>query len=320
MQPFEQLEVEFARWAKVQNAVACNSGTSALHLALEALELPRGSEVIVPEFTMVACARAVVLADLKPVFVDCGQDLLISVGKLFEAVNNRTSAIMAVHIYGRGCNMNAIHEIAGHSVRVIEDCAEAHGVRPHVDTDASCWSFYQNKIVAGEEGGIVSFKKPLRADIAKELRCVGQSETHNFLHRPRGLSYRMSNANARLILLSLSMADHNIGKRRRVEEWYAEYLPQSTKMPIRNAPWVYDLTCPSPSEVVPRLNQVGIQARYAFRPMSEQAEFYAPECNKLLAYQKSREIIYLPIRPSMVWEDVQSTVAEFNLAAAVAEV
>ena len=115
MQPHERLELEFADWAGVKNVVACSSGTAALHLALEALELPRGAKVLVPDFTMVACARAVTLAGLVPVFVDCGEDMLISIDQLEQAVyklNGEAHAIMPVHVYGRRCHMAAIYQLS----------------------------------------------------------------------------------------------------------------------------------------------------------------------------------------------------------------
>src|SRR5690348_570082 len=105
MEPYEQLEVEFAEWAGVANTVACSSGTSALQLALTALRLPPGSRVLVPEFTMVACARAVVMAGLVPVFVDCDDEGLIDVTQLYQrCLDELPDAVMAVHVYGRQCD------------------------------------------------------------------------------------------------------------------------------------------------------------------------------------------------------------------------
>ncbi len=170
MEAYQLLESEFGRWVGVENVVACSSGTAALHLALESLQLQAGSEVILGDFNMIACARAVTLAGLKPVFVDCCDDLTMDpdlVRSRCEVDGGKAEAILATHIYGRRCDMKEIHSVArDYDLFVVEDLAEAHGVHPHVDTDASCWSFYRNKIVAGEEGGAVAFKCPEVAELA----------------------------------------------------------------------------------------------------------------------------------------------------------
>ena len=111
MQPHEQLEQEWAAFNDLDPAgmVACSSGTAALHLALEALQLQPGSTCILPDFTMIACARAVTLAGLVPVFVDCGDDLLMDMALTPQACGEKTSAVMIVHIYGRQQSMYDVH-------------------------------------------------------------------------------------------------------------------------------------------------------------------------------------------------------------------
>jgi perosamine synthetase len=157
-QPFELLEDEVADWAGYPrgHVVSCSSGTAALHIALEALQLPQGATVIMPDLTMVACARAVHLAGLVPQFVDCKDDLNMDVRQIDSTQLRSTAAFMAVHLYGR-C---AFKMFGFNNLRVVEDMAEAHGVRPHAETDAACWSFYRNKIVAGEEGRRRGVQRP----------------------------------------------------------------------------------------------------------------------------------------------------------------
>lgn len=314
MEAYEHLEQEFGRWTGVENVVACASGTAALHLALEALQLPPGSKVIVPDYTMIACARAVTLANLTPVFVDCGKDLLMDpdlVDGLLE--NDRllkdfteedyegVKAIMAVHVYGRRCNMEAIHELAGkYDLTVVEDMAEAHGVRPHPETDAACWSFYKNKIVAGEEGGAVAFKSTWHQTLAQSLRCLGFTAKHDFRHGPRGHNYRMSNAHARLIIDSLRQVTRNLERRRRQEAAYDSLCPSEWRMPPRDAPWVYDLRIPGldsdrQDAIVAALNQQGVAARHGFKRMTCQEEYFVPGMGFTEAAKASREVIYLPL-------------------------
>ena len=156
----EKFEEKWAKCIGVKYAVTCNSGTSALMLALKAIEVGSGDEVIVPEFTMVACADAVAWLGAKPVFVDCGNDLNID-SKLIEAkITSKTKAIMPVHIYGRPCNMRAINEIAKkHNLFVVEDACEAHGAKYFNQRvggigNIGCFSLFANKIINSGEGGI----------------------------------------------------------------------------------------------------------------------------------------------------------------------
>lgn len=318
MQAFEQLEQSFAAWAGVENPVACANGTAALHLALEALRLPLGSEVLVPEFTMVACARAVVLAGLKPVFVDCGEDLLLNVELIGERITPKTRAILPVHVYGRRCDVDAVMWWAHtNHLQVVEDLAEAHGIHPHSETDAACWSFYQNKIIAGEEGGLVSFRDPEKAALAKMLRCQGFAEQHDFLHVPRGHNYRLSNANANLVLNSLRMADENLISRKWVEAWYDECVPEEYHQPSRLVPWVYDIRVrgmqsKQQNEIVRKLNAAGVAVRHGFKPMSEQPEFMeSREATTLRAFHLSQEVLYFPISPGLTKLDVRRHVDLF---------
>lgn len=319
MEPYQELEQKFGSWLgwKPSNVVACSSGTAALHLALESLGLPLGSEVIVPEFTMIACARACVLAGLKPVFVDCGEDLLMRPDLLEHTITSDTSAIMPVHIYGRLCNMEAICRIANRrNLAVIEDSAESHGAKHKWVSDAVCWSFYKNKIVAGEEGGAVAFLRDDCAAKARQLRSLGFTDAHDFMHVPRGHNYRLSNLHAKAILESLAHVEENLAKRRQVEQWYNEQIPIEIQMPKRDVPWVYDVNIKAVKQLTPMdltrlvksLNDKGIAARHAFRPMSEQPEFGTGYSGfrRLLAYKVSRELIYLPIRPNMSHEEVAS--------------
>lgn len=314
MQPFELLEDEFAAhlnrlgWAGSRsNVVACSSGTAALHLALEALHLPKGSSVVMPDLTMVACARAVHLADLHPVLVDCGEDLLMDLDGLYNAVKTPgTSAIMAVHVYGRRVDMDHVETAAVCGpvpLAVVEDMAELHGVAPHPATDAACWSFYKNKVIRGEEGGAVVFRDPAHAAHARRLRSLGFTAEHDFHHEPHGHNYRMANLLAAPILASLAGLRETLAVRRQIEAEYEVECPPALRMPPRACPWVYDLRIPGISagkqnEVVRALRGAGIEARHCFKPMSTLPEFLqCKQAGGRLCDVLAREVIYLPIEP-----------------------
>lgn len=321
-EPYQELE---RRWAEFNDLdprgmVACSSGTAALHLVLEAARLPAGSRVVVPDYTMVACARAVTMAGLRPAFVDCGPDLLIDPrGNGFrDALCAGASAAMAVHVYGRRCDMQAVTELAAaRKAYVIEDLAEAHGIRPHPGTDAACWSFYRNKVVAGEEGGAVWFRDRRRADLARSLRSMGFTEAHDYTHIPRGHNYRMSNAHAGLILRSLAAHGVNLAHRRILEESYLGATPVRWAMPSRDVPWVYDMRIPGLTAdrqraAVTKLREAGCGARYGFKPLSSQEEYRAwvgsigrvqQGASTPVTHAAAVEVIYLPLTPGEVGPD-----------------
>jgi dTDP-4-amino-4,6-dideoxygalactose transaminase len=201
--------------------------------------------------------------------------------------------------------MTAIDTFAErNNLRVVEDLAEAHGVRPHINTDAACWSFYKNKIIAGEEGGMVAFRDARHATIARSLRSLGFTERHDFQHIPRGHNYRLSNCHAELIRVSLKSVEWNQRRRREIEEQYNDYMPHPLvwRMPLkRDVVWVYDLRIPGMTsgqqdQLIKALNERGIAARHAFKPMSQQWE-YRQIPQDTTASLMSREVIYLPVDP-----------------------
>ena len=304
--PHEKLEADFASWMGYpsKNAVACSSGTAALHLALEVRANGNPGYILVPDFTMVACARAVVLSGLSPRFVECDENLLITPKTIDSAYTPDVLAVMPVHVYGRRCNMQGIHALANlKGIDVVEDLAEAHGIRPHPDTFAACWSFYQNKIVAGEEGGMVIFKDDYYANKARLLRCLGFTPQHDFTHVPRGHNYRMASSLARLVLKSLQKVDKNLAKRKQVEFWYDNEIPEENRMPARDVCWVYDIKVPTHAQnaLVSGLNERGIQARYGFKPMSSLREFVQQSSSAHpVAETMGNQIIYLPVDPRLL--------------------
>lgn len=314
MSIYQMLEEDLARWIGVRDVAVCSSGTAALHLALESFQFPnrrKDIEVILCDYNMVACALAIEMADMVPVCVDCNHDLLINPVLIEDAITERTSFIMAVHTYGRVCDMDAIHSVARErGLCVIEDMAEAHGIAPDPRTHAACWSFYRNKVVHGEEGGCVTFKEGghNHYTTVRQLRNMGFNEPHDYSHIPRGHNYRMSNAHAALVLDSLRSVDCELLKRRRREDWLNDHCPDHWYMPYRVSPWVYDLRIPGMTDdlqtgIICDLRANGIEARHGFKPITTQKQF---RMNKRVggdeARRASREVIYLPLDESMTQE------------------
>lgn len=322
LESYRKLELEFGRWSGMVNMAVCSSGTAALHLAFEALRLKPGARVAVPSYAMIACGRAVTLAGLEPVFVDCRRsDLTICPEHLADVLESGrgVEAILAVHVYGRSCDMPAIVDLAmKYGCFVVEDLAEAHGLPSHPNTHAACWSFYKNKVIAGEEGGAVAFKEqPLRA-LACQLRNVGFTEAHDYTHIPRGHNYRMANLLAEPIRRSLREYATNLQDRRRIEANYDYDCPREWRQSPRVVPWVYDLRIPGMRKdvqrtIVERLRRFGIAARYGFQCLSNQDEYRGKTQivpskggdNLPETKAASREVIYLPLTPDMTSERIK---------------
>ncbi len=336
MKPHEKLEHEAEKLlCPGMYPVSCSSGTAALHLACEVMEIESEyQEVLVPNFAMVACARAVSLATMEPLFVDVKDDGLISPWHVHDAIDNAYDGVgnsnwkpgrkivgaVVVNTYGRRYDVFSFRKATeSYNLFLIEDMAECHGVPPSYNADAACWSFYKNKIVAGEEGGLVAFRDKNHADHARKLRCLGFTEDHDFNHIPRGHNYRLADCLAEKILDNrgnrwgcLYEMGENLHRRRDVESFYQEKCPSEWKMPKRDVVWVYDLRIPDMTTdkqnfLVKSLRSQGIEARHGFKPLSRQEEyrekFYDShpqyDIRNPVASRLSREVIYLPVHPSM---------------------
>lgn len=242
MNSYKILEKEYSKFVGSSYAVSCNSGTSALHLALMAVGVGKGDEVIIPDFTMVACGFAVEYCGAKPVFVDCDDTLCID-PKLIEAkITKKTKAIMPVHIYGRLCNMKEILRIAKkHKLKVIEDACEAQGAVFESKADITCYSFYENKIIHAEEGGIATTDKKRYADRMNYLKNMAFGPEHDYFHKEIGYNYRMPNSQAQLALKSLLDFPKEYARRRKMEDMYDMMFDSYLILPRRDAVWVYDV-------------------------------------------------------------------------------
>ena len=291
---YKQLEKEYAIFTGSIYSISCNSGTSALHLGLLALDVRKGDEIIVPDFTMAACGFAVEYTGAKPVFIDCDNTLNIDVSKIEKAITKKTKAIMAVHVYGRLCNMKEILRIARkYKLKVIEDACEAQGAIYKSKADVTCYSFYRNKIIHAEEGGICTTNSKKIADKIEYLKCMAFDKDHSYFHKDIGYNYRMPDSQARLALKSLKMYPRNAEKRRKVEQWYNKALGLST---YRDAVWVYDV----PFVWKKRYSRIpGL--RQFFKPLSSMPMWKQKVGKNALRLSKR---FYLPVYPDMKKKDV----------------
>lgn len=287
-----------------KHGVSCNSGTSALELALLSLGIMEGDEVIVPEFTMAACAFAVSNVGATPIFVDCLDDLTTDPMKVIEAITPKTKAIMIVPIYGRMVSKK-VYEIAlDHKLFIVEDFAEGHGIKPK--GDITCYSFQANKIITTGEGGMCLTDDDF---IAKEIRKLSELYFDNgrtMIHGRVAHNYRMTNLHAAIGLAQVERFTELKNKRIQIAKWYDKYLPKGYLMPQRDVVWVYDISVieRKQEKVMRILAENGVETRYGFKPMSMQPP-YLGEYEHLNAYKWSKKIIYLPTYYDMDEMDVK---------------
>ena len=224
-----QFEKEFAKFVKAKHAVALNSGTAALHLALWVAGVKTNDEVIVPSFTFVSSAETIALADGKPVFVDIDpKSYNVDPEKIQAAINGKTRAIMPVDLYGLSAEMDKIREIAEkHDLAVIEDAAQAHGASykgkpPGYFADMACWSFYASKNMTTGEGGMITTNNEEHAKIIRVVRSHG--ETQEYVSTMLGLNYRMPEIEAAIGIAQLKKLPTFLQKRKRNARLLTEKL------------------------------------------------------------------------------------------------
>jgi perosamine synthetase len=292
--PFvERFEEKFAARVGRRFGIAVANGSLALDAAIAALDIGCGDEVIMPTFTIISCAAAVVRAGAKPVLVDCDPITWnMDVAEIETRITPRTKAVMAVHIYGLPVDMAPLLEIAAkHGLRVIEDAAEMHG-QSYVGNpcgsfgDISTFSFYPNKLITTGEGGMIVTDDPQLAELCRSLRNLCFQPHKRFVHDRLGWNMRMSNLQAALGVAQLERLDEFVERKRRMGQRYNELLAglPGVQLPLpktetaENIYWVYglvlgDLLRFDAEEAMERLGKNGIGCRPFFCPMHLQPVF-----------------------------------------------
>lgn len=241
-----EFEKQFAEYCGCKYGIAVCNGTIALHLALIGLGIGKGDEVIVPTFTMIASAFAVCYTGAKPVFVDADKDTWnIDVKKIEEKITSKTKAIMPVHIFGKMCDMDAIHALAKkYNLYVLEDAAEAHGASYHgvkagASSDIAAFSFFANKNITTGEGGMVVTNNKEFYDRARYFKnvCFPLDGPRNYQHEDIGYNYRMSNVVAAIGLAQVEKADDYKGMRIRNHQLYKKYLSGVSGILFQSEPY-----------------------------------------------------------------------------------
>jgi len=292
--PFvREFEEKFSAQVGRKYGVAVMNGSAALDIAVRALRLPEGSEVIMPAFTIISCAAAVVRAGLIPVLVDADPITWnIDVEKIEPKITSRTKAIMVVHIYGLPTRMDTVLDLAEkYGLKIIEDAAEMHGQMCDGKPcggfgDISIFSFYPNKHITTGEGGMVVTDSVELAGYCASLRNLCFKPERRFVHDELGYNYRMTNLQAALGLAQLERLSDFVIRKREIGSFYNDQLADLTALELppsdtsyaRNIYWVYGIVLSESvgfdaEEAMRRLTVLGVGTRPFFWGMHEQPVF-----------------------------------------------
>lgn len=284
----EAFEKSFAKYLGVRHALSCCNGTAALHLALLALGIKPGDEVLVPTLTYVATANAVSYTGATPVLVDADPETWnIDPEKIEDLINEKTKAIITVPLYGHSCDMDVIIEITKkHNLLLVEDAAEALGAEYKGKkcgsmADVSTFSFYGNKTITTGEGGMVVTNDNELAARIKLLKGQGMDIKQRYWFPIVGYNYRMTNIEAAIGLAQLENIGKLTAKRRIIAQWYNKYLKglNNITLPVEksygvHSYWMYSILveesfCVDRDELIRILAKKGIETRPFFYPMHE---------------------------------------------------
>jgi perosamine synthetase len=230
-----EFEKQFAKFADAKHAIAVNTGTAALHAAIAAVGIKAGDEVVLPSFSFVATAEAVVLAGGRPVFTDIDPETYnLDPEAVAKAITKKTKAIVPVDLYGLSADMDPIKEIAlKNNCAIVEDAAQAHGLsyldkKPGAYADAACWSLYASKNMTTGEGGVVTTNDDKVAETTRMIRTHG--EKAKYASEILGNNYRMSEIQAAIGVEQLKKLPTFIAKRRENATHLTEILSKSGKL------------------------------------------------------------------------------------------
>ncbi|MBD3186392.1 aminotransferase class I/II-fold pyridoxal phosphate-dependent enzyme [Candidatus Bathyarchaeota archaeon] len=327
-----KLEKEFANYIGVKNARAVNSGTAAILCGLHALGIKRGDEVLVPSFSFIASANAVLNFGAKPIFVDVDRETFnMSVDDIPSKINERTKAIMPVHLYGLPAAMDSLEEIAEkHDLAIIEDACQAHGAMYHGKRcgslgDIGTFSLYPTKnMFCGGEGGLITTDDDQLHERAKLYSNHGQSA--KYIHSTVGFNFRMQDSNAVIARQSLDTLDSRNQKRQANASYYTESLGEITDIETPLVPdglthvyHQYTLKVQKRDALAKHLreHQIGFGIHYGIPIHQQQSMIDAGLSTKLpITEQLAREVISLPIHSHLEQrqlEHVTSTIKQFYM-------
>ncbi len=316
----KDFEDAFAEYIGINFATTASNGTTALHLAMLALGILPGDEVLVPTFTYIASVNAITYTGGKAVFVDSKKDTWqIDPEDIKRKITPRTKAIIAVHVYGHPCDMDPIIDIAKeHNLFVVEDSAEAFGSKykgRYTGTigDIGVFSFFGNKTITSGEGGMLTSNNHTLISRAFRYKGQGLALGREYWHDIIGYNYRMTNISAAIGLAQLEQADEFISKKQQIALWYNEGLNDVPVIPhkpvgdVFHTYWMYSILVDDFAKrdnLRKYLRETGIDTRPAFFPVHTMP-MYSNGYDKFeVAEYLGWQGINLPSYPSLKKEDI----------------
>ena len=321
----KEFEVDFSGYLNGGHAVAVSSGTAALQLGMLALDIGANDEVIVPNFTFGASINAIIHVGAIPVLVDVDPDTwTLSLKAIEAAINKNTKAIMPVHLYGQSAHIDEINKIAkNNNLHIVEDCAEALGgtYKKRLigrDGDATCFSFFANKLITTGEGGMVVFKDKKTADKAKIMRDHGMSPQKKYWHEFAGVNFRMTNMQASIGVAQLKKINNFLLKRKNVFQRYDKNFKSNSQLLLlpknswsENSYWLYTLVVSEFTEkkrdkLLKALSDRGIDARPGFYPLHKMPPYqkYSNGSDYPISSFLGTSTINLPSSPGLTFDEI----------------
>lgn len=318
----DDFEREFAAFCGVEHAVSVVNGTAGLHVALLALGVVPGDEVIVPDLTYVASANAVTYCGAKPVLADVDPATwTLDPQDVTRKISPATKAILPVHLYGHPADIDPILELASaHNLYVIEDAAEAHGAeykgrRVGGLGDVGVFSFFGNKIITTGEGGMITTNDKALADKIRLLKGQGMDPARRYWFPIVGYNYRMTNIQAAIGLAQLERIEWFVERKREVAALYDEALRSLPLLTSRESVWaksvywLYSICLPEEFDrdrIMARLLEMGIETRPFFHPMHHLPPYHQPDGDATLPISTNLAArgINLPSSALLTGEDI----------------
>jgi len=327
--PFvKRFQKEMASYIGRNHGIAVSNGSAALDIAFRALNLPAGSEVIMPTFTIISPVQSCVYADLKPILIESDPFTWnMDVNKIEEKITTKTRAICVVHMYGLPVDMDPILALAKkYDLKVVEDAAEMHGQTYKGKKcgsfgDISTFSFYPNKHITTGEGGMIMTDDDKLAERCHFYKNLCFEKERRFIHYELGWNYRMTNLQAALGVAQLEKIDTHIKRKREIGNLYNDLLEpikDKLRLPLpktdfaENIYWIYGLVTPKEEQaksITETLNKLKIGTRPFFwcmheQPVLQKMGWYKDE-HYPFAEKMARNGFYIPAGLGITNKDIE---------------
>ncbi len=318
-------EHEYASYCGADYGIGCDNGTNAITLALHAIGIGQGDEVITVSNTAIPTVSAIVSTGAKPVFVDIDPSTyLMDISKVENAITRRTRAIIPVHLYGQCVDMDALNDIASrHNLFVIEDCAQAHGAtykgkKAGAMSHISTTSFYPTKVLGayGDGGMLLTNISEFEAKLHR-LRFYGAEQTYYAIEH--GYNSRLDEVQAAILRMKLQRIEQYIARRREIAQMYNNLLANTSLVLPKEVAWgrhvyyLYVVRHPNRDQIIAKLKEKGIYLNISYPTPIHLMNAYKHLGNGIESLPHTefaaKEIFSLPMFPSLTDEEVERVVS-----------